>query len=555
MVLRCLVVVWHMDMMCGGTAVNLEERFRKKQYDHIWQEYCGFLDLTMPLFMDIQNRLMLEQLELYSNCELGAHIMKGKKPSSVAEFRKVVPLTTYEDYAGLLLPKNDSALPAKPLVWIETTWEGALNPVKVAPYTEGMVKNYANAIMAALILITSSARGEFSLRGGENFLYGMAPLPYLTGLIPRVLPLSVNFMPSIDEAESLSFRERSKTGLQMGIQKGVDIFFGLSSIVAKMGESFTSGSGLSGGIRFTRNSPRMNSRLLKAWLNSKQEGTPIRPKDIWNLKGLAITGTDSASLKSKIEEYWGIRPAELFGGTESGCIAVETWAKNGLVFFPDMDFYEFIPKEEFDKNLDDPDYKPNTYLMNELVAGNQYELVISSFKGGAFARYRTGDIFRCTSIHNKEANVLLPHFEYIDRYPTIIDIAGFTRITRDTISQAIRISNLDIHDWFAIKDVTEENRSFLHLYVEAGLEGMRAGINPDIIREHLSIYFRHIDSDYKDLKALLGIEPLKVTMIPRGSIEQFAATFGRDLRRMNPSHYDLVEILKIAGDSARREVS
>lgn len=333
MVLRCLVVVWHMDMMCGGTAVNLEERFRKKQYDHIWQEYCGFLDLTMPLFMDIQNRLMLEQLELYSNCELGAHIMKGKKPSSVAEFRKVVPLTTYEDYAGLLLPKNDSALPAKPLVWIETTWEGALNPVKVAPYTEGMVKNYANAIMAALILITSSARGEFSLRGGENFLYGMAPLPYLTGLIPRVLPLSVNFMPSIDEAESLSFRERSKTGLQMGIQKGVDIFFGLSSIVAKMGESFTSGSGLSGGIRFTRNSPRMNSRLLKAWLNSKQEGTPIRPKDIWNLKGLAITGTDSASLKSKIEEYWGIRPAELFGGTESGCIAVETWAKNGLVFF------------------------------------------------------------------------------------------------------------------------------------------------------------------------------------------------------------------------------
>lgn len=537
--------------------MKLDERLRKKQYDLIWQEYCGFIDLSMPQYMDIQQRLMLEQLELYSCCELGHHIMKGKKPTSVAEFRKVVPLSTYQDYADFLINKVESALPAKPVVWIETTWEGAKNPTKVAPYTDGMIKSYSNAIMAVIILACSHARGEVNLRGGENFLYGMAPLPYLSGLMPYLVSnlFSVNFMPPIADAESMGFRERSKTGLKMGMQRGVDLFFGLSSIVAKIGETFASGNESEHGFSIMKNSPKMNQRLFKAWINSKQKGLPIRPKDVWNIKGLACTGTDTASLKPKIEEYWGVKPLELFAGTEPGCIATETWSKNGLIFYPDVDFYEFIPKTEIEKNLEHPSYRPNTYIMDELVSGNEYELVISNFKGGAFARYRTGDMFRCISLYNKEEGIRLPHFEYLDRHPTIIDIASFTRITEDTINQAILISKLDIDDWFAIKDVNPDNKTFLHLYVEIGTEGLKAGLNKDVIGEHLSIYFRHIDTDFKDLKTLLGIDPLTVTVIPRGTIGQFFDAFGRSIRRMNPSHYDLIEIMKIAGNGVRKEVS
>ncbi|MCX5779923.1 MAG: auxin-responsive protein, partial [Firmicutes bacterium] len=105
--------------------MKLDEKLQKKQYDQIWQEYCGFIDLSLSSFMEIQNRLMLEQIDLYSQCELGKRIMKGKKPGSVEAFRKMVPLTTYGDYADLLLPKIESVLPAKPLLWIETTWEGS----------------------------------------------------------------------------------------------------------------------------------------------------------------------------------------------------------------------------------------------------------------------------------------------------------------------------------------------------------------------------------------------------------------------------------------------
>ncbi|MDD3901872.1 MAG: GH3 auxin-responsive promoter family protein [Syntrophomonas sp.] len=536
--------------------MNLDQKFEEKQYNQIWQEYCGFLDLSLPQYMDIQDRLMLEQIELYSKCELGRYIMKGKTPRNVEEFRNTVPLTTYKDYADILLPKVESALPAKPLLWIETTWEGAKNPIKVAPYTESMINCYKTSLMACMILATSDQKGSFSLRGGENFLYGMAPLPFITGIVPHVVSsvMSVNFMPPTHEAELMSFKERNAAGFKMGLQKGVDLFFGLSSIIAKMGDNFASGSSSGGGFNILRNSPTMNYRLLKAWIKSKHTKTPIMPKDIWKLKGLICAGTDSASTKNKIEHDWGVKPLEMFGGTEPACIGTETWSKDGLVLFPDVAFYEFIPELEMEKNIDNRSYVPSTYLMDELVAGNHYELVISNFKGGAFARYRTGDMFQCISLSNEDDGVNLPQFIYIDRVPSVIDIAGFTRITENTINEALKISKLDIDEWFALKDSDEFRRAFLHIYVEVGNEGMNVGLTKEIINEHLAIYFRYIDVDYKDLKSLLGIEPLVVSIIPRGTISQFAKISGRQIRKINPSPYDVIDILKVAHGESRREV-
>jgi hypothetical protein len=330
------------------------------------------------------------------------------------------------------------------------------------------------------------------------------------------------------------------------MQQGVELFFGLSSVIAKIGDQFASGGGTSSGLNPLNNSLTMNYRLMKAWIKSKQENVPILPKDIWTLKGLICAGTDSASVKAKIENDWGVTPLEIFGGTETTCIASETWSKNGLVFFPDVCFYEFIPKAEMEKNLDDPAYTPRTYLLDELVAGNEYELVISNFKGGAFARYRVGNMFQCLSLNNEKDGIQMPQFTYLDREPRIIDIAGFTRISEATITEALELSKLDISDWVAVKEFDQSKRAFLHLYVEVSVEGMHSAMTKDLITEHLATYFRYIDSDYKDLKSLLGIEPLIVSIIPARTLSTFAENFGRKPRKMNPSHFDLIELLKIA---------
>lgn len=528
--------------------MNLDEKLQKKLYEQVWHEYCGFLDFTVDDFMEIQNRLMMEQIELYSNCELGRRIMKNHKPANIEEYRKSVPLTSYEDYADLLLAKVESALPAKPVLWIETTWEGGKRPIKLAPYTESMINSYKDNLLACLILSTSNKKGQFKLRGGENFLYGMAPLPYITGIVPHIISseLSINFLPPTHVAESIGFGQRNKLGFSMGIQRGVDLFFGLSSVIAKMGEEFSKGSSGSS-INLMKNSGQMNYRLIRAWLKSKREKTSIVPKDVWKLKGLICAGTDTSSLKKKIENDWGVRPIEMFGGTEPACIATETWAKNGLVFFPDVCFYEFIPESELELNIKDPEYVPRTYLLDEVIPGNQYELIISTLKGGAFARYRVGDIFECISTGDEENGIKLPHFRYVDREPRVIDIAGFTRITERTIDEAIELSKLNITDWFAVKEYSGQSRAFLHLYIEVGSGGKAGACSKEIITEQLSIYFRYVDSDYKDLRTLLGIEPMEISILPGGTISRFSDIFKRSIRKMNPSAFDVIEVLKIAG--------
>ena len=178
--------------------MNLEEKLKKQQYNEIWQQYCGFLDLSMNGYMKIQRRLMEEQVKLWSNCGLGQSILKGKHPQNLDEFRKMVPLTTYDDYADILLAKQPDMLPGNPVIWIQTTWEGGKHPIKVAPYTRSMLDTYRNNVTACLILSTSKEKGSFDVAATDKFLYALAPLPFATGLFPLALgeEIGIEFLPA-----------------------------------------------------------------------------------------------------------------------------------------------------------------------------------------------------------------------------------------------------------------------------------------------------------------------------------------------------------------------
>ena len=184
--------------------------------------------------------------------------------------------------------------------------------------------------------------------------------------------------------------------------------------------------------------------------------------------------------------------------------------------------------------------------MNEVRPGEKYELVISVLKGGAFARYRTGDVYCCEGLSSREDQTSLPRFRYIDRISDIIDIAGFTRITEDSIRSVIEMSGLPIEAWFAAKELDAAGHPFLHLYVELkqGRE-VNYALTCEILREHLRVYFKYLDADYKDLKRLLNMDPLQVTILTGGAFERFRAVHGHSLRAMNPSQSDVAEILAL----------
>ncbi len=537
--------------------MNLKSKLHQQEYDKIWSSYCGFLDLSIKEYMNIQNRLMKEQMALWSSCDLGKSFLKGKMPQSIEEFRQMVPLTTYEDYADILLQKQTSALPDTPIIWIETTWEGGKHPVKVAPYTRSMLDVYRNNVTACLILSTSDAKGKFDVENTDKFLYGLAPLPYATGLFPLALgeEIDIQFLPPVKEAENMTFSERNKAGFKLAMKDDVEYFFGLGSVAYAVSISLSSMSsgGSSGGLSsLLKCSPKMAMRILKAKQRCKKENRGLKPKDLFRLKGFMIAGTDNKYYKDDLEDLWGIRPMELFAGTEPSIIGTETWTRKGMYFFPDTCFYEFISEQDMLRTFDEPDFNPKTYLMDEVIPGEKYEIVLSVLKGGAFARYRVGDMYRCVGLQNKEDETQIPRFEYIDRVPPIIDIAGFTRISKSGIQSAMELSGLQIVNWTARKEYSVGNRPFMHLYVEIDRSSLvRTPHSKEIIKEVLTTYFKYNDHDYRDLKKILGMDPLKVSIIKTGTFEAFNRQYRKDIKKINPNPYEIQALLDIEKESPK----
>lgn len=535
--------------------MRFQEKLREYSRSDIWDEYCGFLDLDLERFMYIQRRLLLEQIDLFGKCELGRRIMGGREPATVEEFRRTVPLTTYDDYAPILLGKHKESLPAEPVLWIQTTWEGGLHPMKVAPYTRSMLDTYKRNMLACFMLATGKGRGDFDLSVTDHMLYALAPLPYATGLLPLLLhdEIDIEFLPPVREAEAMSFKERNVKGFKMGLSRGIEYFFGLGSVTYYVSKSLTSLSqGGGGGRGLSGVSPGMVLRLLRARRRCRKEGRELMPKDLFQLKGFMCAGTDNNSYKDDLEELWGIRPMEIFAGTEPTCIGTETWSRDGMYFFPDACFYEFIPRREMERSMDDPAYQPETILMDQVEPGELYEIVITVLKGGAFARYRVGDLYRCVGLEDKRENIRLPRFAYVDRVPSVIDIAGFTRITENSIRHAVELSGLRVQAWTAKKEYAANKRPLLHLYVEMRRDALTScAVSESILKDHLSVYFKYLDQDYKDLKKILGMDPLEVTILRCGAFAAYAASAGRPIRAMNPDSRDLAALLAWNGQERR----
>ena len=51
--------------------MRFEAKLRKEPPEQLWQEYCGFLDLSLDGFMRMQSHLLMEQIALMGACRLG----------------------------------------------------------------------------------------------------------------------------------------------------------------------------------------------------------------------------------------------------------------------------------------------------------------------------------------------------------------------------------------------------------------------------------------------------------------------------------------------------
>ena len=508
---------------------------RQGRSDEIWTKYCGFFDLSPDEFMKIQERLLMEQIELLGKSMMGRMIMGDVIPTSMEEFREVVPLTTYEDYIGYLDEKREDVLPRKPFGWSHTSGRSGEYKYKWVPYPKKMYDKLGEILIATMILSTCSKKGEVNLELNDKVLLATAPPPYVTSFLSHSLgeQISVKFLPDLDIGEKMEFEERINEGFKLAMREGLDYFYGIASVLVGIGERFEKGGG-SSNISLDMLHPGTLWRLLKGFITAKIKKRPTLPKDIWNLKGIMVGGTDTEIYRDKIIEYWGKNPINGYGSTEGGAMSVQAWNRKGMTFSPETNFLEFIPHEEHKKSLEDPEYQPSTVLYNELEEGI-YELVFTNFHGGIFTRYRVGDLIEVTSTKDEEVGIDLPQFKFYSRAGDIINLAGFSLLTEKNIWGAIEAAEVDYFDWVARKEIID-SKAYLHLFIELD---SRDHVDQEKTRAEIKKFLRKHNGDYADLEDMLDYDALKLTFLNPGAFGaymDYQKSQGADLAHTKPPH-------------------
>ena len=515
-----------------NNSYSLIEEGRK---DELWNKHCGFFNLSRKEFRNIQTRLMVEQIKLLSSSKIGRQFLGETPPANVDEFRLNTPLTTYDDYSELLKEKKEEGLPDKPFIWARTSGHSSDAGPKWIPYTRAMYNHLSDLGIAAMIMSSCSQPEDVRLERNDKFLMASAPPPYLSGLLARSVEenLDVVFLPSLDEGEKMPYGERVAKGFKLAMHDGLDYFFGISVVLARIGEQFEQQTSNSTPSRELLDLPTL-WRLLKAVVISKIQKRNILLKDIWHIKGIMTSGTDTEIYTDRIEHYWGRKPLEGFSCTEAGVMAMQAWNLKGMVFYSANAFLEFIPLSEYQKNKEDPSYKPKTVLYDELDLGF-YELVLSNFNGGVLVRYRIGDMFEVVANEDQEIDSQLPQLKFYSRSDDIIDLENFLRLTERSIWKTIEVSGVKYTDWIAQKQ-NNGRYPFLHIYIELS----KAGILPEekvqeMIRQAFSANF----SDYNDMKEMLNTEPVAVSLLPVGAFASYMKAkveAGAELAHLKPAH-------------------
>jgi hypothetical protein len=508
-------------------VTNTTELLSQGRTDEIWRKYCGFLDLSLGEFMEIQRRLLMEQIDLLTRCELGRKIMRNTVPKSVDEFREMVPLTIYGNYTPYLLDKREDVLPVKPCMWAHTG--GTTGRWKWAPLTPKMYDLYTDHIFAMILLASSQGRGHFSVSNNDVFFYAAAPPPYFSGIGMEALARSVNlrYIPPLDKVRELDFQERFVMGFTMALRTGIDGTGGLASVMARIGEGF--------GERERALKPLLHPaaalRVIRAVIRAKRAGRSMMPKDMWDVKYLACAGMDVAAFRDKVKLYWGVDPFEFYINTEFGCLlAVQTWNRKGMTFVPDVGFFEFISEQDSLRSRDDPSYQPPTVLMDELSSGQRYEVVFTNLHGGIFTRYRPGDMIKIVGLEDAETGVHLPQMVFEARADRIIDIGGFSRLNERVIWQVLEAQDIVYEDWMVRKEI-ENSQPVIRLYLASDYP------HREQLETALHNKLKELDGDYDDLEAMLNMNPLRLQLLPPGTFARYSQmreAEGADFAHMKP---------------------
>ena len=96
-----------------------------------WREYCAVVELPIQQFMDIQNALLLEQLDVVANNRWFTQFVGTRPPRTIEEYRRVVPLHTWKSYVGALEPESLNGLGTDAHCLVQTSWTHGVDGLRL----------------------------------------------------------------------------------------------------------------------------------------------------------------------------------------------------------------------------------------------------------------------------------------------------------------------------------------------------------------------------------------------------------------------------------------
>ncbi|MBN1191559.1 MAG: GH3 auxin-responsive promoter family protein [Dehalococcoidales bacterium] len=512
----------------------------QSRYDEIWKMCCGYVNLDIETFMIIQKRLLKGQIEALNKSRLGRKIMGEAWPFDVRDFRREVPLTTYAAYCPELADKRENTLPEKPSQWVHTSGKSGEFKCKWIPMSQGFVDQLGKIIYGIGLMSACERWGDPSpVIKCPNMIYTVAPRPYMSGALASILQeqTPLRYYPSLSRAEQLPFEERISLAFKEALSGGIDYFFGLSLVLAEVGKKFDSSAG-SIDILPLLSRPKALARLTRAMIRSRMSNRNMLPKDLWRIKGIITSGLDSSIYREKIKEYWGRYPLDIYSNTEAGIIATQCWDYSSMTFIPHLNFLEFITEKEHMKWRLDHHYQPSTVLLDEVRAGECYEIVITNFHKGALVRYRVGDMIRITSLMNNNLDIKIPQMVFERRADDLLDFASI-RLNERSIWKAVENTGVPYQDWMAFKKPGEMVLNILlepREEIRVDLKDLETSVYREIMKEEYEAFSGSQARSDADSMAKLEV---KIVLLAPGTFARYTAvrrSEGADIAHLKPPH-------------------
>ena len=134
-----------------------------------------------------------------------------------------------------------------------------------------------------------------------------------------------------------------------------------------------------------------------------------------------------------------------------------------------------------------------------------------------------------------ELGINLPQFNYYARSADVINLANFAFLTEKDIWHSLEDADVNYNEWIARKTI-EDNRSYLHLFVEVNSDNH---LDEEAFRQLFTESLSKINKDIKDLKEILGYDPVKLNLLNPGAFSsymEYMQSQGADLAHTKPPH-------------------